>query len=146
MKQEEVVKWAITLIVLYLLYKLIKGFTKLVSGGDFPEVTEDLESELIDLRNRGINPTISESDASSYAEFIYETNLSFNTDENEIFNIFRVLNNKADLVLLKIKFGTRRPLWGTSAVGLSAFLKTDLNESEIKTINDILAQKNIGAI
>lgn len=146
MKQEEVVKWAITLIILYLLYKLLKGFTNLVSGGNYPEVTEDLEGELIDLRNRGINPTISDSEASSYAEFIHETNLSFNTDENEIFNIFRTLNNKADLVLLKIKFGTRRPQWGTSAVGLSAFLKTDLNESEIKTINDILATKNIGAI
>lgn len=146
MKQEDVVKWAITLTVLYLLYKLLKGFTNLLSGGDYPEVTEDLEDELINLRNRGINPTISESDASSYAEYIYETNLSFNTDENGIFNIFRILNNKADLVLLKIKFGRRRALWGTSPVGLSAFLKDDLNESEIKTINDILAQKNINPI
>ena len=146
MKQEEVVKWIIVIAIVYLLYKVIKGFTTLAVGGDYPQVTEGLEGELIDLKNRGINPTISDSDASSYADFIHETSYSANTDENGIFNIFRILNNKADLVLLKIKFGTRRLPFSVNNVGLSAFLRSDLNESEIEIINSILAQKNISAI
>ena len=146
MKQEELVKWVIVIAIIYLLYKVIKGFTTLTVGGEYPEVTEGLEGELIDLQNRGINPTISESDASSYADFIQDTSYSANTDEEGIFNIFRILNNKADLVLLKIKFGTRRLPFSVNNVGLSAFLRSDLNESEIETINSILAQKNISAI
>lgn len=146
MKQEEVIKWVIVIAIVYLLYKIIKGFRTLALGGDYPEVTEDLQSELNELILRGTIPTITDSQASSYADFIQETSLSANTDEAGIFDIFRVLKNNADLVLLKIKFGTRRVPFSVNNVGLSAFLRADLNSSEIQTINDILANNRIQPI
>ena len=145
-KQFEYLKWVIVIAIVYLLYKVIKGFSKLTSGGDFPEVTESLDSELIALKNKGINPTINESTALSYADFIYNTNMGFNTDEEGIIDVFRVLNNQADLILLKKAFGTRRPQFETSYMGLAAFLRSDLSNSEINTINEILAQKRIQSI
>lgn len=146
MKQEEVIKWVIVIAIVYLLYKVIKGFRTLALGGDYPEVTEDLQSELNELILRGTIPTITDSQASSYADFIQETSLSANTDEAGIFDIFRVLKNNADLVLLKIKFGTRRVPFSVNSVGLSAFLRADLNSSEMQTINDILANNRIQPI
>jgi hypothetical protein len=146
MKQDELIKWVVTIAIIYLLYKVIKGFKTLAVGGEYTEVTEDLQSELNKLILNGINPTITDSQASSYADFIQNTSLSANTDEKGIFDIFRVLKNNADLVLLKIKFGTRRVPFSINNVGLSAFLRSDLSNSEIQTINDILANNRIQPI
>lgn len=146
MKQNELIKWVVTIAIIYLLYKVIKGFKTLAVGGDYPEVTEDLQSELNELILRGTIPTISESQASSYADFIQETSYSANTDEAGIFDIFRILQNNADLLLLKIKFGTRRLPFSVNSVGLSTFLRSDLSNEEIQTINDILANNRIQPI
>jgi hypothetical protein len=145
MKQEEVVKWVIVIAIIYLIYKVIKGFSNAVTTvtGSSPGLQETTESELEQLINIGINPTISPSTASQYADFIEDTSLSLNTDEEGIFNVFRALNNKADLLLLQIQFGKRRPNFSAYAVGLNAFLKQDLNNSEINTINEILRQKRL---
>ena len=145
MKQEEVIKWVIVIAIVYLLYKVIKGFTNAVTTvtGSSPDLQDTTESELQETINTGTRPTISPAIASQYADFIEDTSLSFNTDEEGIFNVFRALNNKADLLLLQYQFGKRRPQFSVYAVGLNAFLKQDLSNAEINTINEILRQKRL---
>jgi hypothetical protein len=142
----EIGKYALLIGGVVLGYKILKDLLNAFSGGNYPEVTIDLENELNKLKSRGINPTISDSQASSYADYIEATNKSWNTNEDEIVNIFKVLKNNADLILLKIKFGTRRPQFETIYVGLSAFLRADLNNNYIQEINNILQSKNIQLI
>jgi hypothetical protein len=145
MKQEQVVKWVIVIAIVYLLYKVIKGFSNAVTTvtGSSPDLQDTTESELQETINLGTRPTISSATASQYADFIEDTSLSFNTDEQGIFNVFRALNNKADLLLLQNQFGKRRPQFSVYAVGLNAFLKQDLSNAEINTINEILRQKRL---
>lgn len=155
MKQQEVLKWIILIAIIYIFYKLLKNFTQLFGGGtggglgsgiyDLPTDSDQKElDKYINQLNQ--SPTISDSMASSYADVIYQENQSFNTNEEEIYKIFERLKNNPDLLLLKIKFGTRRPQFGVGYMGLSAFLRSDLNDSEIQKINDILTTKNINTI
>ena len=145
MKQDEFIKWVIVIAIVYLLYKVIKGFSNAVTTvtGSSPDLQDTTENELQETINLGIRPTISAATASQYADFIEDTSLSFNTDEQGIFNVFRALNNKADLLLLQNQFGKRRPQFSAYSVGLNAFLKQDLNDIEINTINEILRQKRL---
>lgn len=154
MDKKDIFNWFILIIAIYLILKLLKNFTSIFGGGtggglgagvyDLP--TDDLEQDLKNLQNRGINPTISDSTASSYADAIQNENMSWDTSEENIYDIFTYLNNEADLILLKIKFGLRRPAFEASYVGLSAFLRADLSSSWIKDINDNLTSKGISKI
>lgn len=148
MKQEEVVKWVIVIAIVYLLYKVIKGFTSIGTTvfGESPDLSEQIEADLQILARKGILPTISNSTAAQYADFIEDTSKSFNTNEEGIFNVFRTLNNESDLLVLQKQFGTRRPSFSQYAVGLFSFLRQDLSDSEIDTLNAILAQKRLPQI
>lgn len=148
MKQEELIKWVIVIAIVYLLYKVIKGFTSIGTTvfGENPDLSEQINADLDLLARKGILPTISNSTAGQYADFIEDTSKSFNTNEEGIFNVFRTLNNEADLLVLQKQFGTRRPNFSQYAVGLFSFLRQDLNDSEIQTINSILSQKRLSQI
>ena len=121
-----------------------RGGTVAVGGrgvGVFDLPTDTLQKELDKYKKMGWNPTISESQASDMADVIYRENQSLNTNEESIYDVFRKLRREPDLILLKIKFGTRRPQFGTAYMGLSAFLRADLSNDEMSQVNKILSSK-----
>jgi hypothetical protein len=136
----EIGKYALLVGGVVIGYNILKDILKFFSGGNYPEVTSNLESDLNQLNQK---PTITKSQANSYADFIDAENKSWNTNEDEIVNVFKNLKNTADLYLLKQAFGTRRPQFETSFVGLNAFLRADLSDYYINKINAILTSKKI---
>jgi hypothetical protein len=70
------------------------------------------------------------------------------TYEDDIFDVFKSLGNKADFGLLNTSFGTRKVrsgIWGKSDLtgDLSRVLNSELSQGDIKKINTILQSKGI---
>jgi len=162
-KQFEYFKYALLIAAIYIIYRLLKGFKSIGDGlgsgssifgggtggglgaGTFDLPTDTLQAELDKYKKYGWLPTISESQASEMADVIYQEDLSWNTNEEEVKNVFRKLRREPDVLLLKLKFGTRRPMWGVSYMGLSAFLRANMS-NEIAEINQILSKKGLKPI
>ena len=92
---------------------------------------------------QGQKPSFPKSQYTAFADTIQQENLSFNTDEKKIYDIFKQMKNDLDIVMLIQAFGERRPQFTFNNVGLVPFLNEDLNSSEIGEINKILTTKNI---
>jgi hypothetical protein len=93
--------------------------------------------------SQGQKPSFPKSQYRAFADTIQQENLSFNTDEEKIYDIFKQMKNDLDIVMLIQAFGERRPYYTFRDVGLAPFLNEDLNKSEIEEINKILIAKNI---
>jgi hypothetical protein len=156
-KQKDFLTWGLIILAFIVVFRFIKKFTSgqtIFGGGTggglgagvFDLPTDTLQAELDKWKKYGYPPTITESQALSYADLIYNENMSLNTNEESIIDVFRKLRRQPDLILLKLKFGTRRPQFGTAYMGLSAFLRADLSNNEIEEINTILRKKAIPEI
>jgi hypothetical protein len=156
-KQKDFLTWGLIILAVLVVLRFIKKFTEgqtIFGGGTggglgagvFDLPTDTLQAELNRYKKYGWLPTISESQASSYADLIYQENMSANTNEEAIYEVFRKLRREPDLILLKLKFGTRRPQFGTAYMGLSAFLRADLNDSEMEEVNRILRSKALSTL
>ena len=93
--------------------------------------------------SQGQKPSFPKSQYRAFADTIQQENLSFNTDEEKIYDIFKQMKNDLDIVMLIQAFGERRPQFTLNDVGLAPFLNEDLSKSEIGEINKILTAKNI---
>ncbi|NBW37460.1 MAG: hypothetical protein EBR30_21075 [Cytophagia bacterium] len=160
-KQFEYFKWALLILAVYIIFKILKGFKSLTETGSsifgggtggglgagvFDLPTDSLQKELDKYKKMGWLPTISESQASDMAEIIYRENQSMDTNENTIKDVFRKLRREPDMLLLKLKFGTRRPQFEVGYMGLSAFLRADLSNDDIAEINEILSKRALKPI
>ena len=91
----------------------------------------------------GQTPSLSDvkirSLANQIEEAAYDDNLFFGlgTNEEKIYDAFNQLGNTADLLKLKSIYGTRHDKM------LDATISSELNRGEIRTLNNILANKNI---
>lgn len=151
-QQKKFITWGLIILAVLIVLRFIKKFTSgqtIFGGGSggglgagvFDLPTDTLQNELDRYKKMGWYPTISESQALSYADTIYQENQSLNTNEDAIYDVFRKLRREPDLILLKLKFGTRRPQFGSAYMGLAAFLRADLSDSEMAEINKILRSK-----
>lgn len=156
-QQKNFLTWGLIILAVLVVLRFIKKFTSgetIFGGGTggglgagvFDLPTDPLQKELDRYIKMGWSPTISESEASSYADIIYQENMSANTNEETIYDVFRKLRREPDLILLKLKFGTRRPQFETAYMGLAAFLRADLNDNEIAKVNGILRSKALSTI
>lgn len=156
-QQKNFLTWGLIILAVLIVLRFIKKFTSgetIFGGGTggglgagvFDLPTDPLQAELDRYKKNGFLPTISESQASSYADIIYQENLSFNTNEDAIYDVFRKLRREPDLILLKLKFGTRRPQFETAYMGLAAFLRADLSDSEMAEVNRILSSKGLSTL
>lgn len=117
------------------------------------------QSELALLANQGINPSYYDSQYLIFADQIVQATSGCGTDEEKVYNVFRQMQNDADIRKLVILFGVQyyQPCAWTSPIAysiwsvndqayggsLSTFLGYDLGASEIAAINSILATKGI---
>lgn len=127
----------IVLLISWIIYKFYKNIK--------PKSDEEkaVENEKDQLVKKGQKPTFGQSTYQGYADRIQTENMSFNTDEEAIYGIFKTFKNDLDVVLLIQAFGQRRPFAETQEKSLPGFLAADLNKNEIGEINKILQQKGI---
>lgn len=144
-------------------YLIIKGKK---DANDKAQVAQDTDAvaiadaELEKLRNQtGEMPTYDDSTFSNFTIQLVGAISGCGTDEDAIYSVFQQMNNKADVLKLISVFGVQIyvPCFWSNPVdyelyeigakifkgGLAAFLAFDLELSEMKKINDILAAKGI---
>lgn len=116
-------------------------------------------NELADLAGKGITPSYYDSQYLSYVDQIVQAASGCGTDEEAIYNVFRQMQNDADIRKLIVLFGVQyyQPCAWTSPIAysiwtvndqayggsLGTFLGYDLGSSEIANINAILKGKGI---
>lgn len=124
-------------IIAFVVYKFYKNFK--------PKTKEqkDLEKDQDTFVQEGQKPSFPRSQYKAFADTIHSENLSFDTDEEKIYGIFKQMKNDLDITLLVEAFGNRRPQFTLNEVALAPFLNEDLSKSEIEEINKILIAKNI---
>lgn len=114
------------------------------------QATQDAKNDLADLARNGVKPTISKSQADSFAEQIVSQYKnadlllqSFGVTER----IFKQLKNNADFLLLRVSFGVRTypdALWGNvKNVTLEGAIQDELTNFRISDLNAILAKNGI---
>jgi hypothetical protein len=147
----------------YIGYQLV-NFTlaKIKNLQDVKDVTQESNTattELEQLAQQGIKPTLSAGQIDTNINKIVEAVNGCGTDEQAIYSVFNTLKNIADLKLLvqnwKIQY--YRPCAATEPISyakwlnntksyggsLNTFLNYDLSVSEINSINNILRSKGI---
>jgi hypothetical protein len=103
------------------------------------------------LQNESSNagtPSYPNSQYFAWANQLETAMFDWGTDEAAIFNIFEQLNNNADFLKLKQAFGTRNYSGGIvpfiyGSYTLDEWFAEELNQTDIATINSILASKGI---
>ena len=107
---------------------------------------DEAKKDIKKLEEIGQTPTYMEAQYVGFADAIYAArgcNNFFGTDEDAIYNVFRKMVNDIDVAKLIEKFGERRLCFSFTESTLGGFLSSDLDQDEIKIINDILEKKGI---
>jgi LPXTG-motif cell wall-anchored protein len=108
-------------------------------------------ADLATLHNQGIDPTISATQADTYAGELVAAFEGCGTDEQAVYNVFSNLRNKADVLLLISVFGVRSyagcfdgPIWKENVdYNLGQAISSELSAGEISHLNGILAGNGI---
>lgn len=123
------------------------------------KLTKQAESELLDLKRKGINPSYSNSQYEAMCLKLQEAMNGCGTDEEAVMAVFEQMKNKADVLKLISAFGIRyyRPCAATQPISYSLYLtdntafggtiptwlQYDLSAGEIQDVNDMLKAKKI---
>jgi hypothetical protein len=121
--------------------------------------SESANTDLQILAQQGVKPTLSNTQIDNIINVLVESMNDCGTNEENVYNQFRKLNNLADVYALLKRWEIRyyRPCAITSPISyakyqfndkafggnLSSWLTYDLEASEIKKVNKILSDKNI---
>ena len=143
-------------IVGFTIYKKIKTNAQLK---DVLKESQYADDELRDLKNQGINPTLTNSEINGLISSIIDAIGGCGTDEQKIYDAFEQLNNDADVKLLIKIWGVRsfepcaitspisytKWLWNNNSIGgnITQVLNSDLSSANKSKINSILAKKGI---
>jgi hypothetical protein len=114
-------------------------------------------SDLKKLAQQGIYPTLSKPALDAMSSAIIDAVNGCGTDNQKIISQFQKLNNDADILALVAVFGLRkkqRCIFSDDAredffsqftppMSLTAHLQSDMNDAEIKKINNILIDRGI---
>ena len=126
---------------------------------DATQASDQADTELRNLSNQGIKPTISSSQATTLVQSLVQSMNGCGTDENKIYGVFEQLKNDADVYMLIKQFEVRfyTPCAASNPVSYAKFLYNnksfggdlgtwmgyDLTNGEVQKINGILAKKSI---
>jgi hypothetical protein len=116
-------------------------------------------AELQQLANQGVVPSYGESQFQVFVNRLVQAMTGCGTNEDQVFDVFRAMNNEADIRKLITTFAVRyyQPCELTSPIqfiywqfndkafggDLATWLSYDFSSSDIKTINSILRGKGI---
>jgi len=147
---------AIAAAVGFTLYKNAKKKKELKEAN---KAAEQALEELEGLQQRGVHPTMGDSQFEVYAQKLVEAMNGCGTDEDMVLSVFKNMKNDADIRKLIAAFGVRyyRPcaadqpisytrfLFDSKAFGgpLPTWLAYDLSSGYIEKINSILSKNGI---
>lgn len=122
-------------------------FKKNSSGAALKDAAD---KELAELAAAGIRPTMTVTQAQSYAGAILSAINDCGTDEDALYSIFSEMQNKADVLQLVSVYGVRDykgcfdgDYFGSHSYNLSEALTAELTDSEKAIINNSLSSKGI---
>ncbi len=147
---------AVVVVVGYTVYRKIKINWDLKKN---LEESNSASNDLKDLENKGIKPSLSNSQIMTIINSLKEAMSGCGTNEQRVYDNFSKLNNDADVLLLlklwKVQYyepcnithpiSYTRWMFNDKSFGgnLSEFLNYDMTTSEITKINSIFAKKGI---
>lgn len=131
----------VIIIVLWIARNAIRGY---VEGAQ--NAIQNVSEEQA-LNNAGVKGTYTSSQYKAMADTLYSAMDGYGTEEEPIFNTFRKLKNDVDFIKLDDAFGVREAtdnLFGlTPPADMRTWLREDLGEEEIKTLNAKLKSQGI---
>jgi len=133
----------------YIIYKLIKATNQKIGDKPYDDEEQATTNELQVLnQNPSTKQRISNSQASAYANKIYNCMLGLGTYEYELVGCFYHIYNDADFLAIEKAFATRTIPSGSYFIAdfrgtMLSCITDELDVSYIKKINEILAKKNI---
>ena len=136
--------------IVYVSYKLVKYFSAEGKEGRAQRQEDNAWNQEIDRINQ--NPqtrqTISKAQSLSLANKIFAAVDGVGTDEDAIYDAFRVLKNNADFAALNAAFGKRKassgiPFTADVTGNLTTILGSELDSNEVAKINLMLQSKGI---
>lgn len=131
--KKPVVKYAAIGAGVYLLYRVVKGF--------IPSTSLSAAQQAV---KQGPTPSYPDLQYKIFADSIYQAGMVIGgTDEDAIYNVFANMKNDTDVAKLIIAFGKRRIEFSFMDGSLAEFLTSELDSTEIKQVNKILASKGI---
>ncbi len=124
---------AIVMVILALIIIiLIKYKGKLTDSVKNRELAESLDEEI----NQS-DITLTQTQLNTYASSLYAAMDGPGTDEDKIYNVFRAMGTRSDVLQLIKTFGVK------DGETLTEWMNGDLSSKEIDKINRILANNNI---
>jgi hypothetical protein len=140
-------------------YAIYRGYKRKQNEAQARAAGVSAGKEVDALKRRGIYPTISETQALTFASRLVQAMDGCGTDEKAVYAVFESLSNIADLYMLIKAFGLRyyqpcaadQPIsyleykFNPRAFGgdIGTWLGYDLSASEVQNVNNILAKKKI---
>ena len=117
------------IVVVFLIVKFKSKFKDMVTN---TKLVNSLETEI-----KTDDITLTQAQFNSYASALYSAMKGAGTDEEKIYNVFRQMQTRSDVLQLIKVFGVK------DGDTLSEWLNDDLSASEIEKINTILASNDI---
>lgn len=138
---ESLIGLVLLTIVIYILYvKISKSVKDAKREKELKDIADDIAPA---------NLSFEEETYKNWADNLHSAMARMGTDEQTIYNIFKKIQTKDDLMMLVVKFGQRLQPHNQFALvtprpmNLSEFLNDELDESEMNQVNKILSDKGI---
>jgi len=126
---------AVVLIGVHYIYQKVK---------DSAKATINIVKDEIDLKLKGQKLTYSLTTYANLADKIQQAgNGNFGTDEDAIYNAFKLIKNDLDMVQLFKAYGSRRLEFSFTEANLGGYLQSELSSNEIDNVNKILSKNGL---
>lgn len=131
-----IVKWVLVAVlvavVVFVIYKIYRSFTKIEDVASSNEVIERANEEM-DVSQL----TLTTQQIHTICEKLYDAMSGFATDEDAIYDAISMCGSRSDLMAVIATFGVK------DGQTLAEWLYEDLDGSELAHLNAIISSKNI---
>lgn len=135
MKKEDLIKYSIIAIIVIVLVFVAFRYGKKIAGS----IRERKRNRELDKHINKDNLTYGDSQYDVFAKKLFTAMDGFGSDEDAIYDVFKKMKTIDDVLMLQVAFTDTEDENET----LEEWLKGDLSQSEIKTINDILESNGV---
>lgn len=136
-------QFVVAILVLFVIYYVLKN------GSSFFQTLSQkaqLDGETKAYEKQGMKRSYTDSQYASFATKLYNAMDGMGTSEDAIMSVFSQMNNDIDIINLEKKFGLRASSYAFgfgTPTDLQDWLSSDLSDSALAELNNILASKGI---
>lgn len=139
--REKMILIIVVVVILWISRNKIKGFLN-AAGKNLQN-----QSEISKLQSNGIKATYDAEKYQKLADYLFRAMDGVGTYVQDVYNAFNQLRNDVDFIKLDTAFGVRTPTdtWFGLAGShdLKTWIKEDLSESEVSTLNNLLKNRGV---